>query len=62
MMSGINLESVRQMAQTSAYAAVEAETLGDRLTAADQYEEAANHLGIVMESGESQDFMCVCNE
>ncbi len=54
MMSGIDLQSVRSLAQSSAYAAVEAETLGDRLTAADQYEEAANHLGIVLESGESR--------
>ena len=53
MMSGIDLESVRQMAQTAAYSAVEAETLGDRLTAAQQYEEAANQLSLVLESGES---------
>ena len=52
MMPGIDLESVRRLAQYAAYAAVEAENLGQTLTAAQQYEEAANQLSIVLESGE----------
>lgn len=52
MMDGIDLESVRQLAASAAYSAVDADERGDYEAAASGYDEAANKLLIVLDSGE----------